>query len=163
MKQLYKKNPSQFAKYADTNIESVISEIQLEQALKNSNISNSKSAAGGGSNPPVVPGKAFENTLTGLVTNPKSIATTKINSNQQLDPNDLTNLSLVDLKDLKTNVDDRIEQTASNGDIKNQMISTNNALIINKAITTGSRIGQNGGSKNKTSKNRRQRFNIRLV
>ena len=162
MKQLYKKNPSQFPQYVDTNIESVISDIQLEQSQKN-NSSNS-AAGGGGSNPPVVPGQTFENTLTSLVTEPKSLAKTKIRNNQRLDEKtDFENLSLDDLKELRKTVEWRIGQTVKNRDYDSQRKAIDNEYIINTAIRIRSRRGQNGGSNNKTSKNRRQRFNIRLV
>ena len=166
MKQLYKKDPSQFGQYVDTNIESVISDIQLEQSnnnISNSN-SNSNSAAGGGSNPPVVPGQTFENTLTSLVTQPKSLAKTKIRNNQRLDEKtDFENLSLDDLKELRKTVEWRIGQTVKNRDYDSQRKAIDNEYIINQAIRIRSRRGQFGGSNNKTSKNRRQRFNIRLV
>ena len=163
MKQLYKKDPLEFAQYVDTNIESEIQDIQLEQATKNNSNSNS-AAGGGGSNPPVVPGQTFENTLTGLVTDTKlNAAIKKINSNQKLDPNDLTDFSIDELKFLRTNADQHKNETIANGELKNQSITIDNALIIDYGIGVRFRSGQKGGAKNKTSKNRRQRFNIRLV
>lgn len=163
MKQLYKKDPSQFAQYADdSSIESVISDIQLEQSQKNN---SSNSAAGGGSNPPVVPGQAFENKLTSLVTDTKSLAKTKIRNNQRLDEKtDFTNLSLADINELNKTVERHIDKTIQDRDYDNQRLALDNQFIIKRAIRNRPREkGQFGGSNNKTSKNRRQRFNIRLV
>ena len=64
---------------------------------------------------------------------------------------------------MRKTVEWRIGQTVKNRDYDSQRKAIDNEYIINTAIRIRSRRGQNGGSNNKTSKNRRQRFNIRLV
>ena len=146
------------------NVMSQYYDNQLK-AISNSNSNSNSAAGGGGSNSLVVPGQAFENTLTSLVTDPKSLARTKIRNNDRLNENtDFTNLSLADLKDLEKSAFSHLQETIKKRDRDGQVKTMDNQFVIQRAIRNSPREkGQFGGSNNKTAKNRRQRFNIRLV
>ena len=170
MKQLYKKDPSKFVQYANNVIETAIQDIQLAQAqaqaqAQNRNSMSASAAGGGGSNPPFVAGQAFENQLTSLVTNPESLVKQKILNYNRLNYDELNPLSLGELKELKQNAERSLENAIRNSyGRKKENTAFDSLEQIKRAMRNIPRVkGQTGGSNNKTSKNRRQRFNIRLV